>query len=320
MKTERPWLVAFICLILSGIIVYGAKSYYDDSDIHFLQIISQVQAGEAEQLPPRVISATGGITEIIYSLGAQSALVAVDTTSQYPEEALTLPNIGYMRAISSEGVVSLDPSVMLVTDDVGPPPAISLIKAAGVNITLINSEDSIEGLIARIEAVAEIVDKPTQAGALIDDLKQQQAGLFERRERYQTEVGVPSVLFLLSHAGHSPMAAGAGTAAHAIIDLAGGKNVIKDFEGYKPLTLEAFQVLKPDYILTTAEGLEAAGGSKVLLNKLGFSEADYGDKLIAMKANYLMNFGPRVLSAANELMDKLFAKSNMEGRSGHNES
>ena len=51
---------------------------------------------------PRLVTLGGSITEIVYALGAGDRIVAVDTTSVYPESVLSLPKIGYMRALSSE--------------------------------------------------------------------------------------------------------------------------------------------------------------------------------------------------------------------------
>src|SRR3954469_10154742 len=48
--------------------------------------------------PNRIVSIGGAITEILYALGAEDRIVAVDTTSLYPPKAMIdKPNVGYMR-------------------------------------------------------------------------------------------------------------------------------------------------------------------------------------------------------------------------------
>jgi iron complex transport system substrate-binding protein len=72
----------------------------------------------------RLVSVNGSVTEVVYALGAQGQLVGVDTTSKYPPETQKLPNVGYQRQLSAEGVLSLQPSLVLVTEDAGPPTAL----------------------------------------------------------------------------------------------------------------------------------------------------------------------------------------------------
>ncbi len=70
----------------------------------------------------RIVSIGGAITEIIYALGLDGRIVGVDTTSLYPPEALKrTPNVGYMRALSAEGILSLKPSWVIAIQGSGPP-------------------------------------------------------------------------------------------------------------------------------------------------------------------------------------------------------
>ena len=68
----------------------------------------------------RIIVAGGSLTEIMFFLEEQKNLVAVDITSNYPAQATTLPSIGYVRALSTEGVLSLSPTLILGEEDMGP--------------------------------------------------------------------------------------------------------------------------------------------------------------------------------------------------------
>ncbi|HWT61915.1 MAG TPA: ABC transporter substrate-binding protein, partial [Ochrobactrum sp.] len=61
----------------------------------------------------RLVSVGGAVTEIVYALGAGDRLVARDQTSTYPEEARKLVDVGYMRRLSLEGVLSVNPTGIL---------------------------------------------------------------------------------------------------------------------------------------------------------------------------------------------------------------
>src|SRR3954447_19880065 len=64
--------------------------------------------------PARIVSIGGAITEILYALGFEDRLARVDSTTLYPAAALRdKPNVGYMRQLSAEGVLGLNPSLVL---------------------------------------------------------------------------------------------------------------------------------------------------------------------------------------------------------------
>ena len=45
----------------------------------------------------KIVTLGGDVTEIVYALGADSSLVARDSTSQWPQAANALPDVGYLR-------------------------------------------------------------------------------------------------------------------------------------------------------------------------------------------------------------------------------
>ena len=73
-------------------------------------------AGAAE----RIVSVGGSVTETIAALGALDRVVARDTTSSWPEEVEALPDVGYVRRLSPEGVLSVAPDLILAEEGAGP--------------------------------------------------------------------------------------------------------------------------------------------------------------------------------------------------------
>ena len=66
---------------------------------------------------PRILSLGGDVTEILHDLGQSDKVVAVDTTSQFPASALKEKNsVGYLRALSAEGVLSVNPTLILASE------------------------------------------------------------------------------------------------------------------------------------------------------------------------------------------------------------
>ena len=107
----------------------------------------------AEDQKGGVVAIGGSVTEIIYALGEQDQLVARDTTSMFPPEASELPDVGYIRALSPEGVLSVNPKKIVALEGSGPPESLDVLKKASVPIVIIPEGYSREGIVNKIKAV-----------------------------------------------------------------------------------------------------------------------------------------------------------------------
>src|SRR5687768_12826893 len=87
----------------------------------------------------RIVALGGTVTEILYALGAGDRIVARDSTSSYPADALLKPDVGYMRALSSEGILSQKPDLILSEDGAGPADVIGILKASEVPMVTIDT-------------------------------------------------------------------------------------------------------------------------------------------------------------------------------------
>ena len=121
----------------------------------------------------RVISIDGSITEIVYALGQQGRLVGVDTTSRYPAEAQQLPQVGYMRQLSVEGILSLQPELILTSEDAGPASVFEQLQAAGITIVRTPKDYSLEGVLNKVDVVAKALGQPATGNALKQQIEQQ---------------------------------------------------------------------------------------------------------------------------------------------------
>jgi iron complex transport system substrate-binding protein len=259
----------------------------------------------------RIVSVGGGLTEIIYALGAEKELVGVDTTSLYPQAATRLPSVGYARALSSEGILALSPTLVLASEDAGPPAVLRQIGAAGVPVTVLSANDQFEGVIERIKRVGAVVDRDTQAVQLESQLTQEWQRV--RAPILARKTAAPRILFILSHSPGSVMVGGRGTSADAMIAYAGARNAVDGFYGFKPLTPEAVIAAQPDIVLLTEQGMQVVGGADGVLKLPGLAQTPAGQKrrIVALEAMFMLGFGPR-LPQALSAMDQLFTKT-MQG-------
>src|SRR3569833_1432805 len=100
----------------------------------------------------RVVVISPIYNEIIFALGAQDKVVGVDLSSTYPPEISKVTTVGYHRALSAEGILSLHPTVILTEDNnIGPPQVVEQIKQLNIPIKSFDSKsNSIDGTKALI--------------------------------------------------------------------------------------------------------------------------------------------------------------------------
>lgn len=246
----------------------------------------------------RVLCIGGALTEIVYRLGAGELLVGTDTTSLYPEAAQKTAKVGYARQLSAEGVLSLRPTVVIAGAEAGPPTAIEQLRTAGVSLVRAAPGHDIETLVANVQRVAAALARRAAGDALAAELRAQWQQVQARVAR-----GGPRVLFVLSHVANNVQVSGHGTAAHALIEAAGGVNALSGFNGYRPLTAEAVIAAAPEVIVTTTQGVQALGGEARLLAQpgLALTPAGRAQRVLARDGLYLLGWGPRVPQAVQEL-------------------
>lgn len=263
------------------------------------------------QAGDRIVAAGGVITEVIYALGQQDRVVGVDSTSLFPAEALRQKaNIGYVRAISVEGVLSLKPSLILLIDGAGPPDAVSLLSESGVRIERIADGQTAEGVTAKIAAIGAAIGAPEPAQRLAAVTAASFRELADLRNRIGRK---RRVLFVLSLQNGRAMVGGRNSSADGIIALAGAENAASAIEGYKPMTDEAIIAAAPDLVLMMANGGNHRVSAEDLFAMPAFSQlpAAAGRRLVHMDGLYLLGFGPRTPLAARDLMAAIYPEAQL---------
>ena len=270
-----------------------------------------VKAAGPAQEQRRIVSIGGAVTETFYALGAQAELVGVDTTSLYPEVARSLPSVGYARQLSAEGVLSLRPTLVVANEDAGPPAVLRQLEAARVPLIVLDGGHRFEGTIARTQRLADLCGRADGGRDLTARLQRDWQASTDRVAQLSKGRPAPRVLFVLSHTVTQMRVAGRATGADAMIGYAGGTNALAaSFDGYKPLTPEAMIAAAPDIILSTDQGLAAAGGIDGLLKAPGLAQTPAGRmrRVVALEALLLIGFGPRMPQAVTALAEGLYAK------------
>lgn len=251
---------------------------------------------------PRIVCLGGAVTETVWALGAGEQVVAVDDSSTYPAEAASLPHVGYYRMISAEGVLSLKPDLVLASEEAGPPEALEQLKQAGVTLERIPGSATVSGCVSRIRAIGTLLNRAEAAEELAGNIESSLAELTAVTNQRA------KVLFVFARGAGTLNVSGEGTAAHEIIQLAGGQNAVTEYKGYRPMTAESVAQAQPDVVLITASGLQSIGGAEALwqLPGLNATPAGHNQRVIALDDLYLLGFGPRLPAAVRELQESIY--------------
>lgn len=253
----------------------------------------------------RIVSIGGTVTEIIYALGDDARIVAVDSTSTYPASAADKPDVGYIRQLSAEGVLSQKPDLIIAEAGAGPADAMAILKASGIPIVSIPTPPEATAIAGKIRDVGAAIGKGDAAAKLTSDVD----AALKALESRVSALSVPKkrVLFALSLANGRVMAAGTGTSADAIIRLAGGINAANGISGYKPLSDEAVIAAAPEVVLVMDNpAMHLTADEAFALPALQSSPAGKARAFIAMDGLYLLGLGPRTPQAALDLAAKLY--------------
>ena len=249
----------------------------------------------------RVVVAGSALGEIVAALGAEGRLVGRDTTVMYPERLLALPDLGYLRALSAEGLLSLGPDLILADADAGPPETLALVEATSVPVLRVEADYTEQGVLARIDTVAAALH--VDGGALRAEVEAGFTDLAAAREQARPV----RAMFILSAVGGRVLASGQGTAADGIFRLAGAENAVTGFDGYRQLTDEAIIAAAPEAIvMMTRSGDHALSDDQIRAHPaLGLTPAAEDARIIRIDGGYLLGFGPRTPEAAMDLLDAL---------------
>jgi len=263
----------------------------------------------AQEIKPvdtsRLVTVGGAVTEIVFDLGYGDKVVARDITSFYPDAVNKLPSIGYMRALSPEGVLSVTPSAILMIQGSGPKETIDVLSKASLPLVTIPEGYDRDAIVAKIKAVGAALGADEKANELAAkvaadvDAAIADANKIEQAKRKR-------VLFIMTVQNGKIMAAGEHTAAHGIIALAGGINATSDFHGYKPLNDEAVINARPDVILLMDTGAQTVSEADILSNPaVALTPAGQAKKVVRLGGSALL-FGPRTADAIRKVYATLY--------------
>ncbi|GAC22132.1 heme/hemin ABC transporter substrate-binding protein [Paraglaciecola arctica] len=257
----------------------------------------------ATDAPKRIISSGGSITEIIYALGKQELIVATDSTSLYPMAAVNLPKLGYFRQLSTEGVLSFQPSHLIGAHATGPASLAGQLEAAGVQVNILGEQRDLAGLTQLIEQVGKLLGAENDAFLLVETISQQ---VTELKLRQNTDPSL-SALFVMSDSERGLTVAGNNTVPQALFDDAGIHNVAAKLTDYKVMDNESILAANPDLIFVASHRIKEPKAIKALCQHpaLKATTAGRNCSLVVMESSNALGLSPRYPQALATIISSI---------------
>jgi iron complex transport system substrate-binding protein len=256
-------------------------------------------AAPSSKVPQRIITIGAPVTETVAALGGLSKIIATDTTSTYPEAVQKLPKVGYMRRLSTEGLLGLTPDLIIAPADAGPAQVFDDLKRLNIPVLRLNTMATLEQGRTAIATIGDTLGYPEKAQNLITKLQTAAKPITTDAITEQK----PSALFLLSFPPNPMMAAGANTPVDQLITAAGGRNVFAGHESYKSIAADVLAQLNPDVVITSTTALNKMGGLAAMQKDpvMGMMPAVQKGHVVTLEGAVLLGIGPRTPDAISTL-------------------
>ena len=238
--------------------------------------------------------------EIIWALGAQDRVVGVDLSTTYPPEVKKVQTVGYHRALSAEGILSLHPTAVIHDNNIGPPQVVQQLQQLNLPMkTFTAKNDSFDGTKALIREMGAYFHKEARAEELCNTLDSQRAASLEKVKQYNDHPRVAVIHF--GRASNIYMIVGKGGGGDSggvsqMIELAGGQMAIEKKGMQRMESPEIVAQANPEVILLTDFGYDRLGGSLDQIKALpgvATSVAAKTGRVFRIEENVLNYFGPR---------------------------
>ena len=249
--------------------------------------------------PRRIVSLVPGVTEILFAIGAQDALVGVTDFCDYPPEARRKARVGDMLAPNLEILVSLRPDLVVATRSGNREETFDQLKRLGLPVYLVDEPPSITDLLRLVDGLGQLTGRRVAAAAVAAGLERRIAAV---RERVAGRPH-PRVLYVL---WPEPLIVpGRGSLVSELIASAGGDSVTADQgQGYPRMSLEAAVGRAPEVIILARHGGGTGPAAREQWQRLESLPAIRNGRLHAADGDLLHRYGPRVVDGL-ELLARL---------------
>lgn len=251
----------------------------------------------------RVVCVSKQINEFVFDIHAESVLVARDLTSIYPPQITKLTSVGYHRALSAEGIISMRPTMLLTDGNLGPDAVIQQVKKVGIPVVIMtpgSTQDSAQLLMTRL---GQQFHHEHDADSVIAKWNSDMAAALADTVKWAA-LPKPRVMFMhMGQVVNNYLALKRGTPADQLVRWAGGENAVDSVGGMMRLTPELIAKAAPDIIIATDVGFDRLGSAEKFAEMPGVAETPAGrsHRIYRIDETEIMYFGPRTAASLKKI-------------------
>ena len=254
-------------------------------------------AGPAE----RVVVLMPSDCEILYAIGAGSAVVGRGMYCNYPAEVADIPVVNSGSETNLEEIVALAPQLVVMTKMAQTEEQVNALEAAGIRV-LITDAQTIADTYDCIALLGEVTGKAAEAEAVVSDMKARFAAVAEKAQSTGKTVYFETTPM---EYGWGLYSAGKGNFMDEIGAICGLTNIFGTVDYAWPVVSEEDVInADPDYIVTIdSNGMGDADAAQVILAREGWQQlqAVQNGRVLIVGNDEFSRPGPRLADAAEAL-------------------
>ncbi|MEI6265561.1 MAG: ABC transporter substrate-binding protein [Sphingobacteriia bacterium] len=257
----------------------------------------------------RIVSVSKHLTEILFALGKGHNIVACDLTSSYPDSAKMLPKVGYHRALNAEGIISMNPDIVIHSNDIGPLTVLPQLEKLGLKTMAFKGANTLDSAKMLISALGAYFGVPQNAVTINNKIDADMLTVAKERALHSD---TPSVMII--HYGQANnvffVMSGRKGAGDQMIESAGAKVAKYDAKGARQISAEAVALANPDIIIATDFGFDKMGSAENFKSIPGvaLTNAAKNNRIYRFEEHDLVYFGPRSGENILKLMQLIHPK------------
>lgn len=245
----------------------------------------------------RIVCLSKHLTEMVFALGKGHNLVAVDLSSTYPDSAKLLKTVGYHRALNPEGIISMNPDLVIHSNDIGPENVLPQITQAGLNIKAFGGANTIDSAKLLLKELGVFFGTELKADSIIKKMDLDIAKAADTLKAYNIKdsLRVMVIHFGLRNNNYFVMS-GRNGVADKMLRLAGCTPALYDGKGAREMSPEAVALANPDVIIATDFGFDRMGSMDKFISSVpgvALTNAGKNKRIIRFEEHDIVYFGPR---------------------------
>ncbi|MCF6766399.1 ABC transporter substrate-binding protein [Thiotrichales bacterium 19S3-7] len=230
----------------------------------------------------RIISIGPSASSILLALGESNSIIGVDQESLNFPQLHDKANIGYLRTLTTEGILSLKPTIIFAVTDAQPKSTIEQLKSFHIKTISLKPTDTINHILENIHIMGDALKLKDRANQLITHI-QKQIDI----AKINIKQPKPKILVLMQYGPNSLYILGKNTNAQTWLNFVDANNAVT-FSGIHPASNEGLLNTNATIILLATNQVHLPNQYKDTLTYLLKNNTI---RLIKININLLEQFG-----------------------------